>query len=74
MTITSPRWQAASIRTALSERRVILLEGPRQCGKTTLARQIAGGGEGTIYRTLDDQTLLNSALEDPHGFVAHGNE
>lgn len=53
---------------------VLLLEGPRQCGKTTLARQIAGGGEGTIYRTLDDQTLLNSAIEDPQSFVAHGNE
>ncbi|MGN6424324.1 MAG: ATP-binding protein [Asticcacaulis sp.] len=74
MTVTYQRWQASSIRTALKERRVILLEGPRQCGKTTLARQMAGGGEGTIYRTLDDQTLLNSAFEDPHGFVAHGNE
>lgn len=29
--------------------------------------------EGAVYRTLDDQTLLNAALDDPHGFVAHGD-
>lgn len=68
-----PRWQASAIDDALHSRRVILLEGPRQCGKTTLAKQVSSGEEEVIYRTLDDQTLLNSALDDPHGFVAHGD-
>jgi uncharacterized protein len=68
-----PRWQTASIQAALVSRRVILLEGPRQCGKTTLAKHVAGEGQGALYRTLDDQTLLNAALDDPHGFVAHGD-
>ncbi|ESQ85365.1 ATP-binding protein [Asticcacaulis benevestitus] len=70
---TYPRWQSDAITNALTSRRVILLEGPRQCGKTTLARHVAKDGEGAVYRTLDDQTLLNSALDDPHGFVAHGD-
>ena len=51
------------------------MEGPRQCGKTTLAKLIGEDpGARAIYRTLDDQTLLNAALEDPHGFVAHGDQ
>jgi uncharacterized protein len=70
---TYPRWQEVHIESALKSRRVLLLEGPRQCGKTTLAKQVAGRGEGSIYRTLDDQTLLNAAIDDPHGFVSHGD-
>ena len=69
------RWQAETIREGLSQSRVLLLEGPRQCGKTTLAKLIGEDpGARAIYRTLDDQTLLNAALEDPHGFVAHGDQ
>ncbi|OYU70440.1 MAG: AAA family ATPase [Alphaproteobacteria bacterium PA2] len=69
------RWQAGTIREGLSQSRVLLLEGPRQCGKTTLAKLIGEDpGARAIYRTLDDQTLLNAALEDPHGFVAHGDQ
>ena len=69
-----PRWQASAIGEALHSRRVILLEGPRQCGKTTLAKHISlETEERAVYRTLDDQTLLNSAIDDPHGFVAHGD-
>ncbi len=30
-------------------------------------------GKVEIYRTLDDQTVLNAALDDTHGFVAHGD-
>ena len=69
------RWQEDQIRTGLSHSRVLLLEGPRQCGKTTLAKRISDGLDVRgIYRTLDDLTLLNSAIDDPHGFVAHGDE
>lgn len=66
------RWQTGPIRDGLAESRVLLLEGPRQCGKTTLAKLIGEGLETRgLYRTLDDVTLLNAALDDPHGFVAH---
>lgn len=35
-----PRWQKATIKQLMLERRVLLLSGPRQCGKTTLAREL----------------------------------
>ena len=57
---------------ALQTRRVVVLAGARQCGKTTLARAIARP-QGVIYRTLDDVGLLAAARADPHGFVAHGD-
>ncbi|MCE3231206.1 MAG: ATPase superfamilylike protein [Alphaproteobacteria bacterium] len=34
------RWQSETIKNALKTRRVALLNGPRQCGKTTLAKQL----------------------------------
>jgi len=66
------RWQMQKIKDALKTRRVVLLEGSRQCGKTTLSKELASNE--TIYRTLDDSTLLKAAIDDPSGFVRHGNE
>lgn len=67
-----PRWQIEKLKIALTKRRVILLEGARQCGKTTLAKMISNNLG--IYYTLDDETLLNAAKEDPSGFVTHGDD
>ena len=64
-----PRWQKANIEEALGTRRVLLLSGGRQCGKTTLARALRS--EDKEYRTLDDLTLKQAAESDPHGFVKH---
>jgi hypothetical protein len=64
-----PRWQNKTIETAMKERRVLLLTGPRQCGKTTTVRHLAP--KGTEYRTLDDGTLKEAAEADPRGFVEH---
>lgn len=66
-----PRWQAGIVEHALSTRRVLLLEGPRQCGKTTLSRNIKAAN--SAYLTLDDNTLLQAAQSDPGGFVKHGD-
>lgn len=55
------------IRDALSDTRVVLLAGPRQAGKTTLARSLAE--EGRTYLTLDDATTLAAAKADPAGLV-----
>lgn len=66
------RWQYGIIKKALKSRRVLVLAGPRQCGKTTLAKKLSSSD--TLYRTLDDVTLLASALSDPQGFVHHGDE
>lgn len=67
MTELYPRWQKATINQLMLERRVLLLSGPRQCGKTTLARELES--EETEYRTLDDGTLREAAENDPQGFV-----
>jgi len=63
------RWQENTIEDALKSRRVLLLSGARQCGKTTLAKQIAT--KDTIYRTLDDLAMRQLAINDPQGFVKH---
>jgi len=44
-----------------------MLIGPRQCGKTTLVRQFVD--EEREYVTLDDDTVLEAARNDPAGFV-----
>jgi predicted AAA+ superfamily ATPase len=55
------------VETALTDTRVVLLIGPRQAGKTTLARQLAGTDRP--YITLDDAGALSAARADPVGFV-----
>lgn len=62
-----PRFAASRIQTALQDTRVVLLAGPRQAGKTTLARELAG--EDRPYLTLDDATTRAAAIADPTGFV-----
>jgi uncharacterized protein len=62
-----PRFAEALIRTALRDTRVVAISGPRQSGKTTLARRFAQ--EGRDYLTLDNQTTLAAAKSDPVAFV-----
>ena len=66
------RWQEPIVASALKTRRIIVVEGPRQCGKTTLVKHLMSAK--TIYYTLDDLALLASAESDAKGFVKHGNE
>ncbi|TAT74258.1 hypothetical protein ELI52_31135 (plasmid) [Rhizobium ruizarguesonis] len=47
--------------------RVVLIVGPRQSGKTTLAKKMAI--KGMAYYTLDNATTLDAARQDPVGFV-----
>jgi len=63
-----PRFIAQRLKTSLADTRVVLLSGPRQAGKTTLARTLAEA-EGRIFLTLDDSTTLAAAQRDPVGFV-----
>ncbi len=55
------------VESALSDTRVVLIAGPRQAGKTTLARPFSGPGRP--YITLDDAGALNAAKTDPVGFI-----
>lgn len=61
-----PRFLLPRIEEALSDTPVVLLSGPRQSGKTTLARQVAGG---RTFLSLDHEPTLQAALADPVGLV-----
>ena len=63
-----PRLAEARLVEALEDTPVVLIHGPRQCGKTTLA-QVAGENLGYTYLSLDDQVTREAARTDPVGFV-----
>lgn len=65
------RFQYDALIEALQTRRVVFLSGPRQCGKTTLAKTLEKHIQNRkiIYRTLDDISLLQAAENDPSGFL-----
>ena len=66
---TVVRWQKEPILKALKTRRVLILSGPRQSGKTTLCRSL--DSHDIEYRTLDDSDFLEAARIDPGGFIKH---
>ncbi len=55
---------------ALSHARGVCLLGPRQVGKSTLAKQIASREHPARYISLDEDGARQAALEDPTEFVA----
>ncbi|MCS7273513.1 MAG: ATP-binding protein [Fimbriimonadales bacterium] len=63
------RWAIERVREALRVMPAVFLQGARQVGKTTLAHQLLAEGLMDAYYTLDDLTTLQSALQDPKGFV-----
>ncbi len=60
------RHLAPMVEESLQDTPAVLINGPRQCGKTTLVQQFRGSMQ---YLTLDDPTLLAAAQQDPLGFV-----
>jgi predicted AAA+ superfamily ATPase len=60
------RHLAQRVQTSLQDTPAVLINGPRQCGKTTLAQQFVGP---MAYLTLDDPNLLAAARQDPLGLV-----
>ena len=63
------RWARASLEVWLSRFPAVLLRGARQVGKSTLAQQMVSKRWPAAYRTLDDRTFLDAALNDPQGVV-----
>ncbi|WP_461032017.1 ATP-binding protein [Streptomyces mayteni] len=66
-----PRRAETLVTEALGDTRVVLVNGARQAGKSTLTRLTAAGREGTVMRLLDDAATLRAAKDDPTGFVEH---
>lgn len=64
-----PRHAEARLLEALGDSPAVLIHGPRQCGKTTLAR-LVGERLGYEYLSFDDDVARGSAQADPAGFVA----
>jgi len=62
-----PRKLRRTLTAALADTPVVCLLGPRQCGKSTLARTL---GAKRAYLSLDDDGILATARSDPAGFVA----
>ncbi|WP_290522835.1 ATP-binding protein [Alcanivorax sp.] len=63
-----PRFSENQLLEALEDSPVVLLHGPRQCGKTTLA-QAVGAATGYHYISFDDDNQSQAAQSDPVGFV-----
>ena len=64
-----PRYAQRVLTEALTDSPVVLIHGPRQCGKTTLARMV-GEPKGYTYISFDDDVARGAAEADPAGFVA----
>lgn len=66
-----PRKAMGLLTEALSDTRVVTLNGARQAGKSTLARLAAQAYPNALVRLLDDPATLRAARDDPAGFVDH---
>lgn len=56
---------------ALSDTRVVLVNGARQAGKSTLTRLTAERSADPVLRFLDDPTTASAAADAPADFVEH---
>jgi len=54
--------------SALRSFRAVVVNGPRQAGKTTLAGELARSHGATVV-SLDDSSLYEACLADPHAFL-----
>jgi uncharacterized protein len=55
---------------ALADTPVVMLNGARQTGKSTLAKSLISDKHVGRYVTLDDATALAAAKHDPAGFIS----
>lgn len=63
-----PRHAEVRLREAMEDSPVTLVQGPRQCGKTTLVQAVCQPA-GYDYRTFDDEETRRAVEADPAGFV-----
>lgn len=63
-----PRFAESSLKEALEDSPVVLVHGPRQCGKSTLAKML-GKKLDYSYISFDNEVQRERATSDPIGFV-----
>jgi uncharacterized protein len=68
-----PRACSTVVREYLSVFRGVVLNGPRQAGKSTLLRALHRQLGGTLLN-LDNEQLLQAAIADPVAFASTGTE
>lgn len=66
-----PRHAYERISAALTDTRVVVLNGARQTGKSTLARMAGAEHPHAEIRYLDEAPVRAAAASDPGGFVRH---
>jgi uncharacterized protein len=66
-----PRHAQRSVFAALADTRVVVVNGARQTGKSTLARIAAAACSGSELRYLDEAPVRAAAQADPSLFVRH---
>jgi predicted AAA+ superfamily ATPase len=66
-----PRRACHTVSAALADTRVVVLNGARQTGKSTLARLVMQDRPGAELRYLDEAAVRSAAEADPAGFVRH---
>ena len=64
-----PRFLETAVRDALGDTPVVVIQGARQVGKSTLAELVASEAPDAQRVTLDDQSSLAVAESDPTFFV-----
>ena len=62
------RHAIGAVTEALDDTRVVLVTGPRQCGKSTLVKLVAKG-RAAEWRNLDTEVTRQAAIADPTEFV-----
>jgi predicted AAA+ superfamily ATPase len=67
-----PRHAETAVAEALLDTRVVLVNGARQCGKSTLVARL-GVERGAEWRSLDRAATRNAASYDPTEFVAEAD-
>lgn len=66
-----PRHARRAVTAALADTRVVVINGARQTGKSTLARLVMSEYSGSELRYLDEAPLRDAAQADPGMFVRH---
>lgn len=62
------RWQGINLEKGIKEFPVVLIHGPKEVGKTTLAQKI-GRQYNAVYKTLEKVSTLEVARNNPRSFI-----